>query len=266
MPGRAAPLLFSLLGCVTPPQPDPLPPECRARADSEAKTASNGKRGAQPYHHGLQAAATGDHQTALQAFAQALATDPDHADAHLAKAKSHLQFDGDTEAIRHHLNQTIIRAPQNAEAQGLFANVLAHANDHEGATAHYRCALHLDPSRELVRVDLAAQLLQRGDFLRAEAELRQVRAQNLRTRSLLALALEGQGKLQAAAEVIKTAAEDLQTSPVLYRRAADLFARAQVLDQAEEMRAKADAIDPPPARRKMRPLVKARRRSRRHRR
>ncbi len=133
----------------------------------------------------------------------------------------------------------------------------AESGDPESSVRHYRCVLGTDPSREDVRIELGAQLIEVKAFGEAEAELAKIRAPSFRVRTLRAVALEALGRVRDAADQVALAAEETASSAVLYRRAAELFARAGDETRADELRAKADAIDPPPAPRELRQLPPA---------
>lgn len=226
-----------------------------AVAEAPDRTASN-----EAYQRGLAQADQGEHAAAIETFAAAIAADPTNAAAHLSKAESHLAWDGDMEATRHHLAMALVLAPDTARAHVRFAQYLSGTGDPDGAAIHYRCALSLDPKLTDARVELATQLINAGHHAAALFELERVASTNqevgFRLQALMASALEGQGRFAPAAEHMEKAAEATR-SAVLYRRAADLLVRAGDEARAEALRSKADEIDPPPERPKMRPLVKA---------
>lgn len=283
---RALGILLStagIAGCATPQNP-PKPrvsPACLERpaalAGPVSKAESPDREAAEEaYRRGRALAGQEDHAAAIQAFADAIDADPTHAGAHLAMAKSHLAWDGDPEAIRRHLGLALVLSPDNAGAHVLLAQYLSGTGEAEGAAIHYRCALSLDPDLSDARIELAAQLVNSGRHADALAELEKVtgtgRKVGFRVRALMASALEAQGRFGPAGDHLEKAAEETG-SAVLYRRAADLFARAGEDEKAASLRSRADEIDPPPERPEMRPLVKAkpprkrkRRRKRRRRR
>jgi tetratricopeptide (TPR) repeat protein len=165
----------------------------------------------------------------------------------------------DTASIAGHLAALLAERPDDAASQRAFAATLADMGDAAGSAVHFRCSLALDPMPD-TRIELAAQLIHTAAYADAKSELLRARegAQpDFRARTLMAVALEGMGKLREAAEELAHAAEETKTSAVLFRRAADLYARAGDMTLAGELTAKADALDPPPPPRDLRPLVEA---------
>lgn len=242
-------------------------PICLVYPHRHAVLKTNGRRdtaAAQAaYEEGLALAAKGDHAGALAAYRRALAADPVHGLTHLEKAQSHLLSDYDVEKMRRHLATAVVLLPKNPRAHLRLANFAADVGETSVAVTHWRCALELKPSYAEARFFLARYLVASGRAAEAETELRRVLADGKRTVAtlvLLAEAMEAQGKLLEAAQLIEEAAREAKTSAVLYRRAGALYESASSPMSARRVRAKADRLDPPPKSRRMRPLRKRRRR------
>jgi tetratricopeptide (TPR) repeat protein len=149
-------------------------------------------------------------------------------------------------------------ATADPPAHRTLAIELSGSGDVEGAIRHYRCALALDPTIPATRIELAAELLNASAYADAHAELLQIERRDVRARTLMAAALEGLGKLRAAADELARAADETGTSAVLYRRAAALYLRAGDEERAGVLLTRADELDPPPEQREMRQLREAR--------
>jgi tetratricopeptide (TPR) repeat protein len=198
---------------------------------------------------------------AIEAFGRAIAADGAHGHAHRRKAELHFDLDGDLERIRVHAATAVVLLPEDATAHAAFARYLSEVQDAEGAAIHYRCALGIDPALDAIRIAFASALVSSGDFSGGEAEVRKVLGSSptLQVRSLLATALEGQGKWVEAAGALEQAAAEVKAkgSAVLLRRAAASYEKGGDPAKASALRTRADSIDPPPKKRDLRPLPEA---------
>ena len=228
------------------------------------KSAANAQ---QEFKSGLALAKTGKHQEALQAYSAALQSDPAHGLTHLFKAESHLYTDNDVEAMRKHLSLAILLMPNNPRAHHRFADFSADNGDSEAALRHWRCALDRKPGLDDARLRLAQQLYSEQKLDKAKEHLQPLlQAQpDVRTLVLASQIHAAEGEMFKAAKDMERAAEVAGESAALLRRAADLYERAESPLSARRARGRADRIDPPKERRKMRPLRKRKRRRRRRR-
>jgi tetratricopeptide (TPR) repeat protein len=200
---------------------------------------------------------------ATEVLARAVEADPTHALAHLAKAEAHLYGDGETDRMLVHLSQAVLLRPDNPRAHAQLGSVLSSAGESRLARVHLRCALDLRPDLHEARYRLAVIQLEAGAWTQAEStlsELARYQGPDVRNQTLLGRVYERQGRYEEAAAAVERAARLARSNPVLLRRAATLYAQAGLTEQAYRARARADAIDPPPDRRDLRPLRPSRRR------
>ncbi len=225
-------------------------------ATLSSKTARDANEAQEELQRGLALAKDGDHFAAIEAFDRSLLADPYSGLTYLASAESHLFTDNDPAKMRSDLATAVLLLPQNPRAHSLLADYLAEVGEANEALTHWRCALALKPSYDEARVALARYLLSLQRPLEAETELRAIQngIDAVQVLVLLGDALAAQGKLLEAAKQIEDAARRAGTSASLLRRAGDLYEAAKSPMSARRVRAQADRIDPPSAKRKMRPL------------
>ncbi len=250
---------------VKQPPPPPKPghgPQCKARAlelaSSEAAPPKAGDAEVS-LAKGRALANQGAHDRAVLAFGEALAIDPGLAEAHLAKAHSHLMSDGSLEAILKHTATALRIQPLDPASQIAFASALLDAQEPKVAALHYRCALALGAAAD-TELGLARAQLAAGEGQQAiEALHRAQKSSGDRPeiQVMIGQAHEAQGEKRKAAQALERAAKLLGRSAVLLRKAARLYEAAEDLDAAARVRSQADDIDPPARRRKMRQLRKA---------
>ncbi|MGF1508789.1 MAG: tetratricopeptide repeat protein [Myxococcota bacterium] len=198
-----------------------------------------------------------DYAAAREVFEAALEIDPSLALAHLGKAEAHLHTDADADAMLFHLASAITIRPDNPRAHSLLGSVLADIGERRLAEIHLECALNLRSELHETRYRLAVVQLAAGRLERAEYTLRDLLAREgpeSRTHVLLGRVYEAMGRFEEAASAVERAANGAGQNPALLRRAATLYRRAGLWDRAEQLKAQADAIDPPPAQRDLRPL------------
>lgn len=263
-------VLVLALGCVHEPElvakPGPVAPAATAceRVPRSEQLPSSGTRDYAAAQAQFEAASSalerGAQASAMDALSDAIRLDPTHAFAHLAKAELHLTWDGDEAMLAHAATASALR-PSNPRAHAVLSTALAEAQRPEDAITHARCALLLRPGYSKARRRLAILLIDTGRLDEARRELERLHADgdgDLQSRMLLASANERDGRFRQAAELVEREAR-AGRNPVLLRRAAQLWRRADDPDRAEELRAIADAIDPPPEDRSMRELRPSRR-------
>lgn len=218
---------------------------------------------------GETAAEAGDYATARSHFEAAVGADPQFGLGHLALAEAMLFTDHTPDQRQRHLAAAVVLLPDNPRAHLLFAGASAEIEAHEVAERHWRCALKLKPSLVEAHAELARHYLAHGQAPKAEKEARAALAlegDKYGHFVLLGRALEAQGRSKAAGAALEQAAEKVGRSAALYRQAARLYENGNAEDDAARMRAVADRLDPPSRPRDLRPLRKARRRSRKKRR
>ena len=189
--------------------------------------------------------------------------DPEQGLAHLSLAEALLYTGGDPEVRGHHLAWAVQLLPHNPRAHLRYAERLRAIGALEASRRQVGCALERRPTyAEASR--LAAELdLQAGRWADAERAARSaIHAERANHRNWVILGeiLRTRGAYAAAGQAILTAAKSVGTSAPLYRRAAELFEAAREHAAAAAALARADAIDPPPETRRLRPLPRARNR------
>ncbi len=256
-----AALAWLALGCQTPatkarPQKI-LSASCRLPQKVEpAPTHLNHKAAAQEFRRGLALAKEGDHIDAIAAFTTALRLDPRYGIAHLSKAESHLYTDNDQSKIGTHLERAVHLLPGNPRARLLYGDHTLELGDQATAERQWRCALELKPGFTDAHLRLARTFFEASNYHASEQELRRAlktAPEHAQVHVLLADVLIATGRTLDAAKHVESAARIVARSAALYRRAADLFAAAGDA-KSKPLRAIADQLDPPPAKRKMRDL------------
>jgi tetratricopeptide (TPR) repeat protein len=95
-------------------------------------------------HRGVQAVQKGEYAVAVEAFAQALKTEPDNANLRVSLARS-LYLAGDQEAGRRELEAALERDPDHVLANFLLAVLLLEDGEDQSALAHLEKVLALQP-------------------------------------------------------------------------------------------------------------------------
>ena len=216
-------------------------------------------------NRGLEALDDHRYEEAASYLERAVANAPDLGLAHLSLAEALLYTGARSKERAHHLAWAVQLAPDNPRAHLRYAEYLGTTGDLEASRRQVACAIERRPSyAEAHR--LAAGLDQKaGRLADAEQAARaavRVDPADHRNWVILGEVLKARGAHAAAGQAILTAAETVGRSAPLYRRAAELFKAALEYDAAAAAYARADAIDPPPKTRELRPLPRAR--ARRH--
>lgn len=263
-------MLTAACGCSTsgPPvekQP-PLPPECQVYPASQVERPSATERdfrGADAaFRSGLEKLDADRYEAALSRFEEALLLDPTYGLAYLAQADS-LKGLGETEARKMPLMKAILLLPDNPRAHAELGLVLSDLGESEPAMVHLACALSRRKDLHDARMRLVLEQMDAGDYADAESNLRTLmdaQGPSVRTLAMLGRVLEAQGRFAESAQAVLQAAGMARENAVLLRRAAVLYDRADQPEKADAVRERADAVDPPPPSRDMRPLPPARRR------
>ncbi len=136
------------------------------------------------YHRLKAAIASGlqDNDTAAEEMEAALALSPEDRSLLLAAAVSEDQAGRFEQAIA-----LLSKAPDNADARGLLAQLLEKRGRHAESISAYRDAIRLDPAREAFRVALGRELIALGAFDQASSELHDSLATFPRSAPLLTL-------------------------------------------------------------------------------
>lgn len=280
MKGRSIGLLsLACLGCLPPgcatkgshPAPEatpPLPAQCQAYPERQVGEALDGVerdfRGAdEAFRRGLKAADAGQPEVARSHFEEALLLDPTYGLAYLSLAESLRTLERSPHARAEALVRAVRLLPDNPRAHAELGLALSDLGRSQPARVHLQCALERRADLSEARLRLAIEWLDAEDPEAAEAQLRAYldhEPPSLRVLGLLARSLERQARYGDAAETVLEAAELTGDNPVLLRRAAALFRRAERPERAAAAETRADAVDPPERKRSMRPLPPARRR------
>ena len=213
------------------------------------------------FDRGLTLQERGEHAEALVAFKKAVGADPTFGLAHLEAALSHLYTDNAHDALLSHLSAAVVLMPRNPRAQLQYARLQRELGESRLAETHFDCAVQISPALAPAHESLARLLLTQGRVEEAEQRARAaVGLQPTETtyRVLLADILTRREQWNEAGKEVELAARQVGRSAALFRRAAQLFARAGAEQDAQRMRAMADEIDPPPAKRRLRPLRRRR--------
>lgn len=202
-------------------------------------------------------------EAALRELKAAIQADPTHGFAQLAAGELGLRMGQPVSEVRAQLATAVRLLPNSARAHLAYARLQADTGALDVAERHLRCALKRRPNHPEARSQLARLLIQGGQLRVAEQELTAVyrRRADADSGLLLADVLYRQGKLHPAATLMAQLAQRRQ-SAVLFRRAGGWYEAAGSPADARRMRAQADRIDPPPARRQYRPLRSRRSRRR----
>ena len=239
-------LLLGSAGCITEP--------------TNGRTSRNSSLSQRAFLEGLELSRAGQHAEAVTRYEVAIAADSGHGLAHLEQAESNLFMGKDPLTLEPVLARAVELMPQNPRAHMRYAEVLADIGRPGDAEEHWRRALVLKPELIDPRLQLAALLERGGELHAARSELERaviIQPRDVRARMRLGELLEGQRRFEDAALHVEIAADAARSAP-LYRRAAALYESAGRLRLADELRARADRIDPPAETRKLRPLPKAR--------
>lgn len=190
--------------------------------------------------------------------------DPRHGFAQLAAGEAAWEAGQPQNTIRRHLAAAVQLLPKSARAQLLYARFHQEVGELDVAERHLRCAIELKPELREAQLQLARLLISKSALAEAEALLRENYGRGHYTDAglLLADVLVRKEKLSEAAALFEELAASRPEHPnaVLYRRAGRWYQAAGDSEGARRAMAAADRIDPPPAKRRYRPLRARRRR------
>jgi tetratricopeptide (TPR) repeat protein len=178
------------------------------------------------YFRGIEAVRNGHYEVAVEAFAEALARDPDNANARVTLARARF-LTGDRDGARRELDEALARRPDHD--LGLFLRgVLAEEDgDAPGAAALYRRVLAVDPDHAGAHHYLASALMREGRWEEAARHYAAAVAampQNGPARLYEALALVRAGDHRAARARLEAGASELPQEAVLRLALARLLA------------------------------------------
>ncbi|MEM1026326.1 MAG: hypothetical protein AAGD10_21735 [Myxococcota bacterium] len=204
----------------------------------------------------------GNHPQALPLYEEAVRLDPTFGFAHLGLARSQLLMGSDRDAMLGHAATATALLPDNPRAHHLLAKVLDERGATRPARTHLLCALELRPSLHEARADLAVLQLDAEAYAEAGSTLEELirrQGSEVQTQVLLARAYAGMKRWADAGQAMEAAARQAGRNAVLLRRAAQLYEQGGLEQRAATVRMRADAIDPPPENRNLRPLRPSRR-------
>lgn len=143
---------------------------------------------------------------AIAAYRKILALDPKLFQAYLNLGLLLLQEGAPAEAVKA-LAQAIALRPEHTGARLAYADALARSGDTQQARRHYEATLAREPENADARLGLVRLDLEVGAWATAEKHLRHLLAhgtERTELRALLAEALLGQNRLEAAAHELET--------------------------------------------------------------
>lgn len=146
--------------------------------------------------------------------------------------------------------------PENPRAQLLSAIAETNGGDPSRRETAKKRAVELKAEAFAVLLDEADALDRAGSRLTIDALTLavEISPKDVRANVRLAEAYRAAGATKEAARALETAAKAAAKSAPLFRQASDLWKEAGELEKAAELRKEADALDPPPPKRKLRPL------------
>jgi len=204
----------------------------------------------------------GDLPGAMPLYEESARLDPTFGFAHLGLAETQLLLGTDRDRTLAHAATAADLLPNTPRAHHVLARVLKERGAVRPARIHLMCALELRPSLHQARADLAILQIEERSFSDAVStlnELTQRQGPEVQTQVLLARAYAGMKRWSDAGEAMERAAQRAGQNAVLLRRAARLYDKGGFEELATTARLRADAIDPPPEGRDLRPLRPSRR-------
>ncbi len=151
----------------------------------------------------------GDGKTGKECYHRALQLDPEDPQAHSGLGRA-LAALGDLPGARAELESALRQVDTDPVLHYEYGSLLRRIGDSQGALSALQRAVQLDSKDHRFRSRLGALLVERREYEKAEAELRQARLGNDRygeTWFNLARALAGQGKLGEAMDTMRRAVE-----------------------------------------------------------
>ena len=207
-------------------------------------------------------AQVGDLPGALPLYEEAVRQDPTFGFAHLGLAETQLLLGTDRDRTLAHAATAAALLPEAPRAHHVLGRVLKERGAMRPARTHLMCALELRPSLHEARSDLAVLQLDEQAFSAAVSTLQELlrrQGPEVQTQVLLARAYAGMQRWAEAGQAMEQAARQAGRNAVLLRRAARLYDEGGLDAEAETVRRRADAIDPPPEQRQLRQLRPSRR-------
>src|SRR5216683_1755103 len=178
----------------------------------------------------------GDGRTGKECYERALKLDPEDPQAHSGLGRAFAAV-GDLPAARAELEAALRQVDTDPLLHYEYGSLLRRIGDSQGALSAVQRAVQLDPKDYRFRSRLGALLVERREYEKAEAELRQARLGNDRygeTWFNLARALAGQGKLGEAIDTMRRAVE-LEPANADY-----LYFQGLVFEQGQQVQ---DAVE-----------------------
>jgi|GEM_PF-1645246 len=192
----------------------------QARLEAAMKVTDTSRSSLDEEGIGELALALGRPEDARDAYARALALDPEDPQAHAGKGKTFAVMN-DLPAARKELELGLAELDSDASLFFEYGSLLRRMGDAEGALSSLQKAVKLDGKEPRYRSRLGAILVEKGEFDKGEEQLRQATLMNDKygeAQYFLARALAGQKKLSEAVDVMKRAVElEPDNGEYLYR-------------------------------------------------
>jgi len=188
----------------------------------------------------------GEGRTGKECYQRALQLDPEDAQAHSGLGRA-LAALGDLPGARAELEAALRQVDTDAVLHFEYGSLLRRIGDAQGALSALQRAVQLDSKDPRFRSRLGALLVERKEYEKAEAELRQARLGNDRygeTWFNLARALSGQGKLSDAIDNIRRAVEIEPENPEYLYFLGLIYEQGQQIQDAVESFQKSIAKNP----------------------
>ncbi|MCP4249110.1 MAG: tetratricopeptide repeat protein [bacterium] len=186
------------------------------------------------FQQGLRLSEMGSFEEAIKRYREALAADPELAEAHQNLGVALMRL-GQLDSAIEHLRRAAELNPSLPQAHTNLGNALARADRASEARASYAEALRLDPQNPAVYNDFGNFLLSAGDFVQAVKRYEQailLAPGDLPPRVNLGIALHNQGEPARAAEAFRQALEVQPDDPALWNYLAQALADAGRFDDA----------------------------------
>jgi tetratricopeptide (TPR) repeat protein len=188
----------------------------------------------------------GEGQIAKEAYARALQLDPEDPQAHSGMGRAHAAL-GNLPPAKAELEAALRQVDTDPVLHYEYGSLLRRIGDSTGALAALRRAVQIDSKDHRFHSRLGALYVERREFDKAEAELRQARIANDRfgeTYYYLARALFGLGRLPDAADAMRRAVEIDADNPEYLFHLGLVYEKGQQVQDAVESFKKSIAKDP----------------------
>jgi predicted Zn finger-like uncharacterized protein len=178
----------------------------------------------------------GEGRTGKECYERALKLDQEDPQAHSGLGRAFAAL-GDLPGARAELEAALRQVDTDPLLHYEYGSLLRRIGDSQGALSAFQRAVQLDPKDYRFRSRLGALLVERREYEKAEAELRQARLGSDKygeTWFYLARALSGQGKLSEAIDTMRRAVE-LEPANAEY-----LYFQGLIFEQGQQVQ---DAVD-----------------------